>query len=91
MNYYYDPEVAAQVAAYVNYICPVQGAQAEMEKIDPELAKSPFIFPTASSWRRPRSSAALTPQEEADVRRDLARRCWATDGTRRLGPAERDG
>ena len=28
INYYYDPEVAAQVAAYVNYICPVQGAKA---------------------------------------------------------------
>ena len=41
MDYYYEPEVAAEVAAYVNYICPVQGAQAEMEKIDPELAESP--------------------------------------------------
>lgn len=46
MNNYYDPVVAAQVAAYVNYICPVLGAQAEMEKIDPELASSEFIFPT---------------------------------------------
>jgi spermidine/putrescine transport system substrate-binding protein len=46
MNNYYDPAVAAQVAAYVNYICPVLGAQAEMEKIDPELASSEFIFPT---------------------------------------------
>ena len=25
MDYYYRPDVAAQVAAYVNYICPVQG------------------------------------------------------------------
>jgi spermidine/putrescine transport system substrate-binding protein len=47
MNYYYDPAVAAQVAAWVNYVCPVDGAQAEMEKIDPTLAESPFIFPTA--------------------------------------------
>ncbi len=47
INYYYDPAVAAEVAAYVNYVCPVEGAQAEMEKIDPELAESPFIFPTA--------------------------------------------
>ncbi len=46
MNYYYDPAVAAQVAAWVNYVCPVEGAQAEMEKIDPDLAESPFIFPT---------------------------------------------
>ncbi|WP_210439915.1 ABC transporter substrate-binding protein [Nocardioides xinjiangensis] len=47
IDYYYDPAVAAEVAAYVNYVCPVQGAQAEMEKIDPELAQSPWIFPTA--------------------------------------------
>jgi len=47
MNYYYDPAVAAQVAAWVNYVCPVDGAQAEMEKIDPDLAESPFIFPSA--------------------------------------------
>ena len=47
MDYYYDPAVAAQVAAWVNYVCPVDGAQAEMEKIDPDLAESPWIFPTA--------------------------------------------
>jgi len=46
MDYYYDPAVAAEVAAYVNYVCPVVGAQAEMEKIDPSLAESPWIFPT---------------------------------------------
>ena len=46
MDYYYDPAVAAELAAWVNYVCPVVGAQAEMEKIDPELAESPWIFPT---------------------------------------------
>ncbi len=47
MDFYYRPDVAAKVAAYVNYICPVTGAQEEMKKIDPELADSPLIFPTA--------------------------------------------
>jgi spermidine/putrescine transport system substrate-binding protein len=32
INYYYDPAIAAKVAAFVNYVCPVNGAQAEMEK-----------------------------------------------------------
>ncbi|TCC52871.1 spermidine/putrescine ABC transporter substrate-binding protein [Kribbella capetownensis] len=45
MNYYYDPEVAATLAAWVNYICPVQGAQKAMESIDPELVEDPLIFP----------------------------------------------
>jgi spermidine/putrescine transport system substrate-binding protein len=67
MDYYYQPEVAARVAAYVNYVCPVQGAQAEMEKIDPELAKSPYIFPSESFLaRNTKVFRALDAQEEAD-------------------------
>ena len=46
MNYYYDPEVAARLAAWVNYICPVQGAEEAMEQIDPSLVGNPLIFPT---------------------------------------------
>ena len=64
MNYYYEPAVAAQVAAYVNYICPVKGAQAEMEKIDPKLATSPYIFPTASTLKTTKVFRTLTPAEE---------------------------
>ena len=45
MNYYYEPEVAATLAAWVNYICPVEGAKEEMEKIDPSLVDNPLIFP----------------------------------------------
>jgi spermidine/putrescine transport system substrate-binding protein len=46
MNYYYDPMVAAKLAAWVNYICPVEGAQEAMEKVDPSLVDNPLIFPT---------------------------------------------
>ncbi len=46
MNYYYDPEVAATVSAWVNYICPVEGAQAAMEKVDPSLVENDLIFPS---------------------------------------------
>jgi len=68
MDYYYDPAVAAQVAAWVNYVCPVVGAQAEMEKIDPELAKSDFIFPSEAFLKDNlvESFRALDPQEDAD-------------------------
>ena len=47
MNFYYDPEIAAQLTAYVQYICPVKGAQKAMEKIDKTLVDNPLIFPTA--------------------------------------------
>ena len=45
MNYVYDPAVAAQIEAYVNYICPVEGAQEEIRSIDESLADNPLIFP----------------------------------------------
>ncbi|WP_104083985.1 PotD/PotF family extracellular solute-binding protein [Cryobacterium sp. Y11] len=45
INYYYDPAVAAEVAAYVNYITPVVGAKEAMLAIDPALAEDPLIFP----------------------------------------------
>jgi spermidine/putrescine transport system substrate-binding protein len=64
INFYYDPAIAAEVAAYVNYICPVEGAKAEMEKIDPSLVDSPLIFPTAEDLANVRVFHSLTPDEE---------------------------
>jgi spermidine/putrescine transport system substrate-binding protein len=46
MNFVYDPKVAAQIEAYVNYICPVDGAKEAMEAIDAELASNELIFPS---------------------------------------------
>ncbi len=45
MDYYYDPEVAARLAAWVWYMCPVEGAKEAMEKVDPSLVEQPLIFP----------------------------------------------
>lgn len=49
IDYYYDPAVAAKLADYVYYICPVKGADKEMEKIDPDLMRNDtlrnLIFP----------------------------------------------
>jgi spermidine/putrescine transport system substrate-binding protein len=64
INFYYDPAIAAEVAAYVNYVCPVKGAQEEMEKIDPDLASSPFIFPDAAMSAKLNVFRSLTPAEE---------------------------
>jgi spermidine/putrescine transport system substrate-binding protein len=64
IDYYYDPKVAAEVAAYVNYVSPVQGAKAEMEKIDPELADSPWIFPDEAVLSKVKAFRTLTPDED---------------------------
>jgi spermidine/putrescine transport system substrate-binding protein len=69
MNYYYEPAVAAKVAEYVQYICPVEGAQAEMEKIDPELASSPYIFPTDAELSNSYVFMELTPEQQEQYER----------------------
>ncbi|MBM0234770.1 spermidine/putrescine ABC transporter substrate-binding protein [Micromonospora sp. STR1_7] len=66
INYYYEPAVAAKVAAYVNYICPVKGAQAEMEKIDPELAANPLIFPDEALLSKSKVFMALDEKQERE-------------------------
>ena len=45
IDFFYRPDIAAKLASWVNYICPVQGAREEIEKIDPSLAENPLIFP----------------------------------------------
>ena len=45
MNFVYDPAIAAQIAAYINYVTPVKGAKEELAKTSPELANNPLIFP----------------------------------------------
>ncbi|HET7572417.1 MAG TPA: spermidine/putrescine ABC transporter substrate-binding protein [Gaiellaceae bacterium] len=47
-DWFYKPDIAAEVEDYVNYICPVQGAAEVLEKSDPAVAKNPLIFPPAS-------------------------------------------
>lgn len=64
MNHYYDPAIAAEVAAYVNYICPVEAAQPELEKIDPALAESPYIFPDAATLAKVKVFRPVTADEQ---------------------------
>jgi spermidine/putrescine transport system substrate-binding protein len=67
MNYVYDPRVAAKLAATVNYVTPVQGAQAEMQKIDPKLAASELIFPSAATRAKLHPYVNLTADEERQM------------------------
>ncbi len=64
MNFVYDPKIAAQIAAYVAYVPPVKGTKEELAKIDPELAKSPLVFPSDADLAKTYQfdSAALNNQ-----------------------------
>jgi spermidine/putrescine transport system substrate-binding protein len=72
MNYYYDPKVAAELAAWVNYICPVAGAQEEMTKIDKDLAENQLIFPTADTLKNAHDFMALDEGVERQYQKQFA-------------------
>ena len=71
MNYYYEPEVAAELAAWVNYITPVDGAKDAMESIDPELAENQLIFPDEDTLAQSHIFRTLTADEEKDYQAEF--------------------
>jgi spermidine/putrescine transport system substrate-binding protein len=72
INYYYEPEVAAKLAAWVNYICPVEGAREEMEKIDPSLVDNTLIFPDAETLKTTFDFMPLDDQQTTEYEGDWA-------------------
>jgi spermidine/putrescine transport system substrate-binding protein len=64
LNFYYDPANAAKLAIAVNYVCPVAGAQEEVAKLDPELAKNELIFPTEDTMKRLNVFKGLNESQE---------------------------
>ena len=70
MDFVYDPEIAAQIAGWVNYICPVPEAQeilaSAKDKYTQTVAKSPLVFPTPEMESRLHSYKNLTEDEEAE-------------------------
>ena len=72
IDFFYEPEIAASLAEYINYITPVPAAQAIIQPTRPrrpattrrrwrQLANSPLVFPTAGRLRE----AALLPRLRA--------------------------
>ncbi|MET9673878.1 extracellular solute-binding protein [Streptomyces sp. NPDC006482] len=80
IDYYYEPEVAAELAAWVNYVCPVPAAQAVLADSGDEelvaLAEDPLIFPDADM----RSRLAIARDVRADERQEFAKRWNAIVG-----------
>ncbi|MDX6591435.1 MAG: spermidine/putrescine transport system substrate-binding protein [Gaiellales bacterium] len=65
MDFCYRPEIAAMIEAYVNYICPVDGAKEALVANDPDTANNPLIFPPQETLDNVKTFKALTPEEEA--------------------------
>ncbi|MFI1926907.1 PotD/PotF family extracellular solute-binding protein [Streptomyces sp. NPDC020377] len=80
IDYYYRPEVAAELAAWVNYVCPVPAAQAVLADSDDEetaaLAENPLIFPDADM----RKNLAIARDITSTERLEFAKRWNAIAG-----------
>ena len=72
MDFYYDPVNAATLAAWVNYICPVDGAKQAMEKIDPSIVDNELIFPTESTLANAKGFMALDQKTEQNYQKQFA-------------------
>ena len=73
MNYLYDPEVAAKLAAYVNYISPVKGAKEVLEKTDPDIANNELIFPPPEIQAKIHAYPNLSPADEREMQEAMAK------------------
>jgi spermidine/putrescine transport system substrate-binding protein len=72
MDYYYEPEVAATLAAWVNYICPVEGAKQAMEKIDDTLVDNELIFPSTETLAKAKDFMGLDQKTEQKYQKQFA-------------------
>jgi spermidine/putrescine transport system substrate-binding protein len=73
MNYLYDPQVAAKLAAYVNYISPVKGAKEVLAKTDPKAASNPLIFPPSDVAAKFHAYPSLSPADERAMQEAMAK------------------
>jgi spermidine/putrescine transport system substrate-binding protein len=71
-NYLYEPEVAAKLAAYVNYISPVKGAKEVLEKTDPKIAGNELIFPPPEIQKKIHAYPNLSPADERKMQEAMA-------------------
>jgi len=75
MNYTYEPEVAAKIAAYVNYISPVKGIEdiLSRDKETAGLVESPLIFPPEEVRSKLHPYPALSPKDEQTMQEAMAK------------------
>ncbi len=69
MDFVFQPEIAAQITAWVNYICPVPAAQEILASAKDDytqtVANSPLVFPTPEMEAKLHSYKDLDEEEEA--------------------------
>ncbi|MFF5535302.1 PotD/PotF family extracellular solute-binding protein [Streptomyces cinerochromogenes] len=73
VDHYYDPEVAARLAAWVNYVCPVPAAREVLararDKDTAALADNPLVFPDGMMRERLAVARDITSAERTEFAR----------------------
>jgi spermidine/putrescine transport system substrate-binding protein len=67
MDFVYQPEVQADIAEYVNYICPVAGVKEILTERDPALGENQLIFPDEATLSDAFIFRQLKPEEETEL------------------------
>jgi spermidine/putrescine transport system substrate-binding protein len=73
MDYYYEPGPAAELAAYINYVCPVDGVKPYLAKIDKEAADNPLIIPDQAMAAKSHAFRLLSSKEETAYEEKFAK------------------
>ncbi|GAA3491780.1 hypothetical protein GCM10018987_58630 [Streptomyces cremeus] len=70
VDYYYEPEVAAELATWVNYVCPVPAARdiiaSSKDEETAALAEDPLIFPDGEVRKRLAIARDITAEERLE-------------------------
>src|SRR5918999_1543330 len=67
IDYVYQPEIQADIAEYVNYICPVKGVKEILVERDPEFFDNQLIFPDEAFLEDTFIFRGLKPEEEQQL------------------------
>ncbi|MGW5785190.1 polyamine ABC transporter substrate-binding protein [Streptomyces sp. NPDC003757] len=73
IDYYYEPGPAAELAAYINFVCPVDGVKDDLAKIDEDAANNPLIIPDKAMQAKSRSFRSLSAKEETAYEEKFAK------------------
>ncbi|MGD6754750.1 polyamine ABC transporter substrate-binding protein [Streptomyces sp. BH105] len=74
MDYYYEPAVGAELAAWINYVSPLETGivKPELAKIDKDVANDPLIVPDKEMSAKAHGFRSLTAKEETAFEQKFA-------------------
>jgi len=64
MDFVYDPEIQAEITAYVNYVPPVKGTKDILQEKDPDIAGNKLIFPDLA---KAHNFKTFSPADEREI------------------------